>query len=63
MAAKLAYAGKAGRDEGHGAVDGRVRWPDIIAAIDPQDYDVIADLDELLTTDENNLWDEDTQTL
>ena len=37
--------------------------PDIIAAIDPQDYDVIADLDELLTTDENNLWDEDTQTL
>jgi hypothetical protein len=37
--------------------------PDVIAAIDPQDYDVVADLDELLATDENSLWDEDTQTL
>jgi DNA primase len=38
--------------------------PDVIANIDPQDYDVVADLDELLTTDENNLWDDDdTQTL
>jgi hypothetical protein len=37
--------------------------PDVIAAIDPQDYDVVADLDELLATDENNLWDDDTQTL
>src|SRR2546423_14196934 len=37
--------------------------PDVIAAIDPQDYDVVADLDELLVTDESNLWDDDTQTL
>ena len=38
--------------------------PDVIAKIDPQDYDVIADLDELLAADESNLWDEDdTQTL
>jgi hypothetical protein len=37
--------------------------PDVIAAIDPQDYDVVADLDELLATDESSLWDEDTQTL
>jgi hypothetical protein len=37
--------------------------PDVIAAIDPQDYDVVADLDELLVTDESSLWDEDTQTL
>ena len=37
--------------------------PEVIAAIDPQDYDVVADLDELLVTDENNLWDDDTQTL
>ena len=38
--------------------------PDVIAKIDPQDYDVVADLDELLATDENNLWDDDdTQTL
>jgi hypothetical protein len=37
--------------------------PDVIAAIDPQDYDVIADLDDLMAADENNLWDDDTQTL
>jgi hypothetical protein len=37
--------------------------PDVIAKIDPQDYDVVADLDELLSTDESSLWDEDTQTL
>jgi hypothetical protein len=37
--------------------------PEIIAKIDPQDYDVIADLDELLVTDESSLWDDDTQTL
>jgi len=37
--------------------------PDVIAQIDPQDYDVVADLDELLVTDESNLWDDDTQTL
>ena len=39
------------------------RTPDVIAQIDPQDYDVVADLDELLVTDESNLWDDDTQTL
>ncbi len=39
------------------------RAPDVIAAIDPQDYDVVADLDELLVTDESSLWDDDTQTL
>ena len=32
--------------------------PDIVAKIDPQDYEVVADLDELLASDENNLWDE-----
>jgi uncharacterized NAD(P)/FAD-binding protein YdhS len=37
--------------------------PDVIAKIDPQDYDVVADLDELLATDESSLWDDDTQTL
>ena len=37
--------------------------PEVIAQIDPQDYDVVADLDELLVTDENSLWDDDTQTL
>ncbi len=37
--------------------------PQVIAQIDPQDYDVVADLDELLVTDESSLWDDDTQTL
>lgn len=37
--------------------------PEVIARIEPQDYDVVADLDELLVTDESNLWDDDTQTL
>ena len=38
--------------------------PEVIARIDPQDYDVVADLDELMAADENNLWDDDdTQTL
>lgn len=37
--------------------------PEVVAKIDPQDYDVVADLDELLVTDESNLWDDDTSTL
>jgi len=32
--------------------------PDVVAKIDPQDYEVVADLDELLALDENSLWDE-----
>jgi hypothetical protein len=32
--------------------------PDVVAKIDPQDYDVVADLDELIAWDENSLWDE-----
>ena len=37
--------------------------PDVVAKIDPQDYDVVADLDQLIVSDENSLWDDDTQTL
>jgi len=32
--------------------------PDVVAKIDPRDYDVVADLDELIAWDENSLWDE-----
>jgi hypothetical protein len=35
---------------------------DLVAKIDPQDYDVVADLDELIAWDENNMW-EDKPTL
>jgi hypothetical protein len=31
---------------------------DVIAKIDPQDYDVVADLDELIDWDENRVWEE-----
>jgi hypothetical protein len=33
---------------------------DAIARIDPQDYEVVADLDELLASDETNLWDDNS---
>jgi hypothetical protein len=34
----------------------------VVAKIDPQDYDVVADLDELIALDENSVW-EDKPTL
>jgi hypothetical protein len=33
---------------------------DLVAKIDVQDYEVVADLDELLAADENNLWDDNS---
>jgi len=36
----------------------REREPDVVAKIDPQDFDVVADLDELLAWDEDSLWNE-----
>ncbi len=33
---------------------------DPVAKIDPQDYEVVADLDELLASDESSLWDENS---
>ena len=32
--------------------------PDVVAKIDPQDYEVVADLDDLLAVDKGSLWDE-----
>src|SRR5438045_614072 len=31
---------------------------DVVAKIDPQDYEVVADLDDLLATDDNGVWDD-----
>jgi len=31
---------------------------DVVAKVDPQDYDVVADLDELIAWDENTVWEE-----
>lgn len=37
---------------------------DPVAQVDPQDYEVVADLDNLLATEDDNLWeDDDTSTL
>lgn len=41
---------------GHKAISAE---PDPIAKIDPQDYEVVADLDVLLASEDNNLWDDD----
>lgn len=31
---------------------------DVVAGIDPQDYEVVADLDALIAWDENSVWEE-----
>ena len=31
---------------------------DVVAKIDPQDYDVVADLDQLIAWDENSVWED-----
>lgn len=36
---------------------------DPVAQIDPQDYDVVADLDNLMASEATNPWDDDTSTL
>ena len=33
---------------------------DVVAKIDPQDYEVVADLDDLLATDENGVWEDNS---
>jgi hypothetical protein len=37
--------------------------PDTVAQLDPQDYEVVADLDDLIAMEEDGLWDDDTPTL
>ena len=37
--------------------------PDTVAQLDPQDYEVVADLDDLIASEEDGLWDDDTPTL
>jgi hypothetical protein len=32
--------------------------PDVVANIDPQDYDVVVDLDDLLASEDDNVWTE-----
>ena len=37
--------------------------PETVAQLDPQDYEVVADLDDLIASEEDGLWDDDTPTL
>ena len=37
--------------------------PETLAAIDPQDYEVVADLDDLIAMEDDNLWDDDSLSL
>ena len=32
--------------------------PELVTKIDPQDYDTVADLDDLLATDDDGIWTE-----
>ncbi|HEX8280565.1 MAG TPA: hypothetical protein VF551_04250 [Chthoniobacterales bacterium] len=37
--------------------------PDALAVVDPQDYEVVADLDDLLAVEDDNLWDDEISSL
>ena len=37
--------------------------PETVAQLDPQDYEVVADLDDLIAMEEDGLWDDDAPTL
>ena len=37
--------------------------PESVAQLDAEDYEVVADLDDLLALEDDNLWDGDTSTL
>ena len=37
--------------------------PDTLAQLDAVDYEVVADLDDLLALEEDSLWDADSSTL
>lgn len=37
--------------------------PELIAKLDPQDFEVVADLDDLIAMEEDGLWDEETPAL
>ncbi len=37
--------------------------PEPVAKLDPQDFEVVADLDDLIAMEEDGLWDDETPTL
>ena len=37
--------------------------PEPVAQLDPQDYEIVADLDNLIAMEEDGLWDDETPTL
>ena len=59
LAAMLALIGFFAFDRAH-KPSANSSEDDLIAKIDVQDYEVVADLDELLEADENTLWDDNS---
>jgi hypothetical protein len=41
-------------------IEPQTNEPDVVAQIDPQDYEVVANLDDLLVLYETSLWDENS---
>ena len=37
--------------------------PEPVAKLDPQDFEIVADLDDLIAMEEDGLWDDETPTL
>ena len=42
---------------------GQENLPETLAALDPQDFEVVADLDDLIAMEDENLWDDDSLSL
>lgn len=43
--------------------DSQENLPETVAQLEAQDYEIVADLDDLLATEEDGLWDDDTSVL
>jgi hypothetical protein len=43
-----------------GPQSGPGKTANVVARIDPQDYEVVADLDDLLASDDSSLWDDNS---
>jgi hypothetical protein len=43
-----------------GPQSGPDKTSNVVARIDPQDYEVVADLDDLLASDDSGLWDDNS---
>ncbi|MBA3560682.1 MAG: hypothetical protein H0W30_19050 [Gemmatimonadaceae bacterium] len=49
--------------EPHGGAPETDNLPAVVTVIDPQDYDVVFDLDNLLAAEDDNVWNDDVEAL